>query len=355
MSDATPSWPAPRLLRYASGWVLRVLVVAAGVVLLLLLLGRLWVVTAAVVAGLLLAALVSPLTGRLRRAGAPDGVAAAVGVAALLAVLAAAGWFVAVRALSQLDAVQANLTVGVDRVRDWLVTGPPGLSPSRVDQLRADLVAAILGTGEGGGSALVTNAMVALDVVVSALLAVFLLFFFAKDGRRMWGWLVGLLDPALRERVDGAGDAAWAALRAWVLGTTLVASLDAVGIALALLLIGVPLVVPLAVLTFVASYVPVVGAVAAGAAATLVALVTGGPVDALLTAGAVVLVQQLEGNVFQPLIMGHALRLHPVVIIVAVTVGALLAGVLGALVAVPLTAVVHAAGARLLAPPPGPA
>ncbi len=346
------SWPAPRLLRHASGWVLRTLVVAAGVVLLLQLLGRVWILTVAVAAALLLAALVSPLTRGLRRLGAADWAAALVGVLSLLLVLGAAGVFVVARALDQLSAVQSNLAVGIDQIRDWLVEGPLGLSPERVDDLRAGLVNQVFGVGNrsGNGSAVLSNAMMALDAAVTAALALFLLFFFVKDGQQMWAWFVGLIKPQLRDRLHAAGSAAWSTLRLYVLGTTLVAFLDAASIGLALLLIGVPLLVPLVVLTFLAAYVPVAGAVTAGAVATLVALVSGGISDALLTLGAVLVVQQLEGNVFQPLIMGRALRLHPVVIVLAVTAGGLLAGVLGAVIAVPLVAVVHAAGEQLLTP-----
>jgi predicted PurR-regulated permease PerM len=174
------------------------------------------------------------------------------------------------------------------------------------------------------------------------ILIVVLTFFFVKDGGRLWEWILELFhedrQPVLRE----VGERAWTALSAYVQGVFLVATIDAVLIGAALLILGVPVAVPLIVLTFVAAFFPVVGAFVAGAAAVLVALVANGLGAALIILAVIVAVQQLEGNVFYPVVVGRKLQLHPVGILLALTAGGVLAGVVGAFLAVPIAAVTGA-------------
>ncbi|NLT05792.1 MAG: AI-2E family transporter, partial [Solirubrobacterales bacterium] len=238
----------------------------------------------------------------------------------------------------ELDALSAEVTDAIDRAEEWLVDGPLDLSQQQLgdavdraaEQLR-DNVGALTQTALSG-------AIVVVEIATGAALAIVLLFFLLKDGGRIWEWVLGLFGDR-RDDADAVGRRAWAALGGYVRGATIVAAFDATLIGLALLVIGVPLVLPLAVITFFAAYVPIVGATVSGLLAVVVALVTLGFVEALLVLAAIVAVQQLEGNVLQPVVMGHTVRLHPIATLLAVTAGALLYGVIGAFVAVPLTAV----------------
>jgi putative heme transporter len=193
-------------------------------------------------------------------------------------------------------------------------------------------------------------------MTLSAFLVLFATFFFLRDGARIWRYLVGLLPAAAREPMARAGEQSWLTLVAYVKATVLVAFIDASGIGLALLILRVPFALPLAALVFLSSFIPIIGATLSGVVAVLVALVTRGPLIALAVLIAVVLVQQLEGHVLQPLIMGRAVAIHPLAVIVAIATGVVLAGIIGALVAVPIVAVLNTAIRHLIyrrvEPPP---
>ena len=187
-------------------------------------------------------------------------------------------------------------------------------------------------------SGAISGATLLAEFLVGAFLFVVVLFFFLRDGRAMWAWVVARQPEAHAAAVDASGRAALLTLAAYLRGTAVIALADATLIGLALLLLGVPLVLPLSVLVFLGAFIPVVGSAVAGSVAVLVALVTEGPVTAGLALLAVVVVQQVEGDVLAPLVFGRALSLHPLVVVVALTGGAVLAGVLGAAVSVPLVA-----------------
>jgi predicted PurR-regulated permease PerM len=248
-----------------------------------------------------------------------------------------------------------SVSAGVDEVADWLVESPLGLERERVQDYRQrfqrelDDRSGSLATGALGGALLV------VEVVAGIVLAVVLVFFFVKDGRRMWAWFVTRFPARLRTDIHAIGELGWGALAGYLRGTTLVALVDAIGIGLALVLLDVPLALPLALLTFAAGFFPIVGALVAGFAAAMVALAANGVTTALLVVGATLLVQQVEGNLLQPLIVGRAVRLHPAAIILAVATGGVLWGVAGAFIAVPTAAVVSQAIGYLRARPAVPA
>lgn len=297
-------------------------------------LARLAPVTMAVVAALLLSALIGPLVRAFRRWRLPGSVAALLGVGLLLATLAGASYLIGRRAVDQLDDLQTQVVQGIGRLRRTLLDTLPGLDAQRLDDIANNLVRALrdaLPSPYAG----VTSAT---EVLAAILLAIVLLFFFLRDGGRIWSWTARLVPPPWTDRVDNAGQAAWHTLASYTHGIVAVAAADAVGIGAALLALRVPLALSLAVLTFLAAFVPIIGATVAGAAATLVTLVTNGTRDALLVLAAVILVQQAEGNLLHPIIMRRAVRLHPVVTLLAVSVGTLVAGIAGALIAVPLCA-----------------
>lgn len=186
---------------------------------------------------------------------------------------------------------------------------------------------------------MLTGATVVAAVAGGAVLVLFLAFFMVRDGDAMWRWLVGLASPERRAGLDRWGRESFAVLGTYIRGVCFVATVDAAFIGLALVLVGVPLALPLIVLTWLAAFFPIVGAVTAGLAAVLVALVANGFVPALIVAAAVIAVQQLEGNVLYPVVVGPRMRLHPAVVLVSVTLGGALAGVAGAFLAVPIAIV----------------
>jgi predicted PurR-regulated permease PerM len=292
---------------------------------------------------LVLAALLQPLARGLRLLGLPSGAASMVTTLALLAVLAGLGFLVATRVSTQFEQLPSVLTVAVEKARSWLVNGPLALDPSRVRNLR-DLVVDRLSQATPSP---VAGAMTALRVLGAVAVAVFALFFLLKDGADMWRWFLGWTPARYRDRADTAGNAAWHALTSYIRGVFVVATIDAVGIGAALVVLGVPLWLSLTILTFFGALVPVLGATVAGAAAVVATLVLEGTRDAVIVLVVVLVVQQVEGNILQPLIMGKALRLHPLAVLVAVSAGALLLGVIGALVAVPVMAVLYSMAAAL--------
>lgn len=241
-----------------------------------------------------------------------------------------------------------SLSKAYDRVLGWLQS--VGLSP---DELRTMIRDAVRGGGggEGGGggaaSSVLSGTRTVVEFIAGFLLMLVTLFFFVKDRGEIVQWFHDRTPERYREVGSRLAGRTWDVLTRYLRGVAVIATVDAVAIAVGLLLIGVPLVLPLAVLVFLGGFVPVVGATVAGLVATLVALVSGGLVDAALTLGVVVLVQQVEGNVLQPIVMGREVPLHPVVVLVAVTAGAALFSVAGAIIAVPLAGVASAVGNEL--------
>jgi len=317
-------------------YCLSALVVFATLWVVVQLLLRVRVLTFAVLAALLLAALLQPLVRVLSRR-MPRGLAAAVSVLLLVTVPGVIGFFIAGRAARQLGDLQQSVTSGLDDLRSLLVSPPVSLAPDRVDEVRDNLVGFVL-TAVPSPRA---GATLALELLSGLAIMLFVLFFLLKDGPAMWRWLLSRTPGRSRARVDAAGKRAWATLNSYVRGVVLIALIDAVGIGAGLFLLGVPLALSLTVITFLGAFVPVLGATVSGVLAVVVTLVTEGGGDALIVVGVVLAVQQIEGNLLQPLIMGQALHLHPVVILLAVSAGGLLAGVAGAVVAVPLVAVTY--------------
>jgi predicted PurR-regulated permease PerM len=333
----------PPALRNTAAVAACILVIVAAVGVLIYLALKIASLVMAVISALLLTALVAPVARRVRRLRAPAWVAALTG---LLTVLVAVGGSIALvtnQVAAQWEQMRRSLTQGVQRAQARIVSELP-INERQLDEVIDGLLNAL----RRGSPDPVASASMATRVGAAVLIALFLLFFMLKDGRSMWEWVLRLVPEQRREKVDVAGLAGWRALGQYVRGIVLVALVDAVGIGLALVLIGVPFALPLALLTFVAAFVPIIGAVLAGSAAVLIAFVGGGLTDALLVLAAVLAVQQAESNLLQPLIMGRTLHLHPVVVVVAVAAGTLAAGIAGAVVAVPLVAVVYRI-ARVLA------
>lgn len=277
---------------------------------------------------LVLTTLLHPPVARLRRRGVPDAAAAAVVLGGALLLVAAAVALIVPRAVADLDDLGVSIAGGIDVLSDERLSG----WADRAEQELRDNAGRIT-------RGAVSGAVLAVEVVAGLALALVVLFFLLKDGERIWAWIVDLVPAQHRVDARAIGERTWTTLGGYLRGVTLVALFDAAFIALALVIVGVPLVLPLALLTFAGAYIPIAGAFAAGLAAVLVALVALGPVAALVIAAAVFAVQQIESNVFQPVVVGRSVRLHPVVILLAVTAGGVLGGIIGAIVATPLAAV----------------
>lgn len=235
-------------------------------------------------------------------------------------------------------------------IENWLRTGPLGLDQSQIDALSeraADLrdrVAAGVASSSG------TAARLAVEVVGGFFLALVLTFFFLKDGAAIWRWTLGRIHPSRRAAADRGARAAFSALQGWIRGVAITGVVDAVLIGTALVILGTPAAVPLAMITFFGAFFPIVGATIAGALATVIALTTQGPKEAVIVALVVLAVQQVEGDVLLPVVMYRQVALHPVVVLLALAVGSAIGGIIGAVVAVPMTAAATAAVAAARRP-----
>lgn len=292
-------------------------------------------VTAAGVAALLLTALLQPLADLLRRGRLPGWLAALVSVLATLAVVVGLVVLLVRRVQDQQTDLRDAVVQAVDRARDYLRDSPLPISPARLEVGADQVTGAILEVLPSPAA----GASLATEVLSGVALTVFLWFFLLKDGARMWSWFLTWAPERHQIAVARGGAASWEVLTGYIRGTTVIAAADALGVGLAMLVLGVPLTASLASLVFLGAFVPIVGAFVSGSLAVGVTLVTLGPVQALVLLGCVLLVQQLEGSLLQPLVMGRALHLHPVAVVLAVALGALVGGVLGALVAVPVMAI----------------
>ena len=328
----------PRGLAVTSAITLRVLIVVGGIVLLGLFAKLMMVVVVPLIIAMLLATLLAPMANWLRQRRVPPGLAAFLPV--VLAFIAFVGlWGLVIPPfVSQVPDLVDNVQQGAGQVADF--AKPLGVSAADIDGA-IEKARDQLSSGRAAGQ-LLSGALLVTQWAAAVVLIAVLTFFFLKDGRHIRDWLVSLFAeqrrPVLREVLARA----WDALATYIQGVFLVATIDAVLIGIALLAVGVPIAFPLIVLTFLAAFFPVVGAIVAGVACVLVALVANGPGAALIILVAIVAVQQLEGNVFYPVVVGKRLRLHPVAILLALTAGGVLAGVAGAFLAIPVASVISA-------------
>ena len=228
-------------------------------------------------------------------------------------------------------------------MQNWLVTGPFKVSQDQIDSVVTSIKQAVLDNREAVTSGAVTTATSAGRVLTGLVLVMFILFFFLRDGKKIWDWIVGLAPRRARSQIDGAANRAWWPLGGYVRATVLVAFVDAIGIGLGLVILGVPLAFPLIAFVFLASFIPIIGALLSGVVAVLVALVTVGLIKAIIILIVVIAVQQLEAHVLQPVLMGRAVHVHPLAVALAITAGVIIAGITGALLAVPLAACADAA------------
>ncbi|MFC8369526.1 MULTISPECIES: AI-2E family transporter [unclassified Streptomyces] len=320
-----------------SGELLLVLVAAAVV---LWVLGRMWSVVWPLIVGLLLTTLTWPPTRFLRRRGLAPALAASLVTVLFLLVAAGTAALIAVPVASEAGELTDGVVEGVQRLREWAAGPPLNIDDAQIAGAFDTATARIQDSAGAIATTAVTGVSTVFSGVVTAVLALFLMFFFLKDGPRFLPWLGRQLPGRLATDVPAVAERCWLTLGSFVRSQALVGLIDAVLIGLGLWILDVPLVLPLSVLTFVSAFVPIVGALFAGFVAVLIALVSNGLTDALLVLAVIVVVQQLEGNVFQPMIQSRGLGLHAAVVLLAVTLGGSLSGIVGSLLAVPVAALV---------------
>ncbi len=339
----------PHALRVGAAWSWRLLAIGIVAWALLRVMGQVRIVIIPLAIALLLSALLAPAVGWLLRARFPRSLATAVVLVGGLAAVIGTLTLVVNEFIQGLPVLGEKSSQGVRQIQNWLRSGPLRLEDEQLDRYINDVEGWLNENIDGLTSGALSTAATVAEVLTGTILVLFATFFFLRDGNRIWRFLVRLMPVNARWKVDDAGRASWQTLGAYVRATVLVACIDALGIGIFLVIFEIPFALPLAALVFLASFIPIIGATLSGGVAVLVALVDSGPITALIILGVVIGVQQLEGHVLQPLIMGRAVAIHPLAVIVGIAAGVVLAGVTGALIAVPLIAVLNTAVRRLAA------
>jgi len=340
-SDRDASDSVPYGVRIAAAWSWRLLLVGGVLAVVVFLIIQLRLIVIPILVAVLLGALLVPLAALLQRNRWPKWLAVTVAMLTALAVVGGLLTLGITQIVRGSDELAAQSLVAWNDFRLWLLEGPFHITEAQLN----DMVDQVITSAQQDAGILLSGALSLGSslghFLAGMLLALFATLFILIDGRGIWRWIVGVFPRRARAAVNGAGEAGWATLQNFVKVQILVATIDAIGIGLGAFFLGVPLAVPIAILVFLGSFIPIVGAVVTGALAVFVALVYNGPVIALIMLGIVLLVQQVEGHVLQPLIMGTAVKVHPLGVVVAVATGSLLAGIPGALFAVPVAAVLN--------------
>ena len=333
----------------AAAWSWRLLVIAGAMALVLWLLNFFLVVVLPIVIALLLAALVAPLVTYLSRHGLPRKLAALVVVVLGIALLALLFTFVTNQVSNGASGLGNQVNHGLDQIRDWLRTGPLHVTDAQINSALQTAQDRLQSLGNNAVGKVSEVGVTLGHVFAGAFIVLFATYFFLADGDLIWAWMVRIFPRAARRRADSSGRVAWASLTQFVRATVMVAATDAIGVMVGAAILQVPFVSAIGVIVFLGAFIPLVGAFVSGTVAVLVALVAQGPVTALIMFGVIVLVQQIEAHVLQPFLMGRFVSVHPLGVIVAIAMGVLVAGIAGALVAVPLAASVNAVVQHLAA------
>jgi predicted PurR-regulated permease PerM len=337
----------PRWLQTSAAWSWRLLLLAAALYVAARVAALLYIVVVPCAAAILLTALLQPLTARLRRRGMSPLAATWCTLLLAIVLLGGAGWLVTTRVQADYPSLVTQFKHTTTQVQAWLAGPPFHLHTGSLQQLSNDVVKYLSQHKSAVEGTVVTGSRIVVELLAGAVLCFFVSFFLIKDGDRIWQWLTSRFQPERKRRADLAGAAAWQAVVYYVRGTSAVAAIHAVVMGITLTIIGAPLVVPLALFMFVAAFVPLVGVLVAGAVALLVVLATKGWIAAIIVFVVMVVMNQLEGHLLQPQVVGKMVRLHPLAVILVLAVGGVVAGIAGAVVAVPITAAVTRAARAL--------
>ena len=338
----------PRILRVSAALGWRLLVVVGAFYVIGTVVSYVAAVVVPVAIALLLAALLAPAVHWLQVRQVPRGVATALVLIGGLAVLGGVLTFVVVTFVRGVPELGSQLTASINDIANWLRNGPLNLSDNQLNNFQTEVLNTLSANQSSITAGALTTAATVGETLTEILLVVFTLIFFLHNGMGIWQFLLGAVPSRVRTRVDVAGRRGLAALVSYVRATAVVATVDAVAIGIALSVLGIPLAVPLAALVFLGAFIPIIGAVVAGGVAVMIALVAQGLVSALIVLGVVIAVMQLESHVLQPLLLGRAVKLHPLAVVLSIATGLLVGGIAGALLAVPLLAVLNSGIRSLL-------
>jgi putative heme transporter len=326
----------------AAAWSWRLLLVAAAGYVLARGIAMFAVIVLPIVIALLLSALVIPVVELLTRLRLPRGLASLLVVVGSLALVSLLLTFAGQQIAQGANDLSKQVVTGLEQIRVWLRTGPLHISDSQLNAYIASAQDAVTSSNQQIVTRLTEVGTAVGHIVAGFFIVLFGSYFFLSDGRRIWSWVVRIFPRAARERADSSGRIAWTSLTAFVRATVLVAFTDALGIMVGAAVLKVPFVFAVGVLVFIGAFIPMIGATLSGSVAVLVALVAQGPLVALLMLLVVVFVQQLEAHVLQPFLLGRLVSVHPLGVIMAIGCGVLVAGIAGALVAVPFVAAANA-------------
>jgi putative heme transporter len=330
----------PHGMEVASAWSWRFLVIVLAIIVIVRTLVFFQLLLVPVVIAVLICALVVPTTDAMAIV-MPRGLAAMLSLLGVIAVVAGLLALVGQQLASGFDDLANQVSDALGQIQDWLRTGPLHISQTELDDAIAGAQAWITSDNAHLAGRLAAVGATVGHVLAGFFVVLFTTYFLLYQGDLIWSWIVRLFPRDTREVVDGSGRAAWVSLTAFVRATVVVAFVDAVGITAVALILRVPLALPIGVLVFLGSFVPIVGATVSGSVAVLVALVAHGPLVAAFMLLGVIGVQQLEAHVLQPFLLGHAVSLHPLAVILAVSAGVVAAGIVGALIAVPVAAMLN--------------
>jgi putative heme transporter len=340
------------IVRKTAAWAWRLLVILAALVALLTVVKRLEIIVVPLLLALMLSALLVPIVDWLDRRGAPRGGAVALVILGGFAILGGILTFVVSQFVVGVPDLVNEVTRSIDSVKKWLIEGPLHLSRQQIDHAGNSAIQALQNNQEKLTSGALATAATITELITAALLMFFTLIFFLYGGRNIWEYVTKIFPTDVRDRVRAAGAAGYHSLTGYIRATFLVALVDAAGVGTGLVIMSVPLALPLASLVFLGAFIPLVGAVLSGFLAVIVALLAKGFVYAFITLGVLIAVNQLEAHILQPLVMGRAVSIHPLGVVVAISTGSVLAGIIGALLAVPTVAFFNNAFKVLLAKDP---
>lgn len=340
------------MLRVGAALAWRLIIVLAAIGVIAWILGYLAVVVIPVAIALLLSALLAPVVSKLHEWRMPRGPATALVLIGGLAVVGGVLTFVITEFSNGLPALSVQVSNSIQQISHWLETGPLHLTQQQLRDTANKLIDSIGADKNELTAGALTTAVTVGEVLTAILLTLFTLIFFLHGGNRIWTFVIRIVPGDVRDRVNVAGRRGFASLVSYVRATVAVAFVDAICIGLGLAIVRVPLAAPLAALVFLAAFIPIIGSVVAGTVAVLVALVANGFVPALIVLAIVIAVMQLESHILQPLLLGRAVRLHPLAVVLSIAIGVTVAGLAGGLLAVPMLAVLNAGIRSLLHDPP---
>jgi len=352
LDDAFEARSVEPLVRKTAAWAWRLLVITAAAVVLLWIVKKLEIIVVPVLLALMVSALLVQAVDWLDQRGLPRGAAVALVLLAGFAIVGGILAFVIMQFVYGLPDLTDQISHSIDSTRRWLIQGPFHLRGEQISNAGNAAIEALHNNQSKLTSGALSTAATITELVTAAVLALFTLIFFLYGGRNIWQYVTKIFPVGVRGRVREAGHAGYGSLVGYVRATFLVALTDAAGVGTGLAIMGIPLALPLSSIVFLGAFIPLIGALVSGLLAVVVALLAKGVVYALITFGLLIAVNQLEAHLLQPLVMGRAVSIHPLGVVLAISTGGVLAGVVGALLAVPTVAFLNNAIQVLLAPDP---